>query len=349
MNFVLFALIAGFGLIAGLPTTADTITEREVTHPYQKCHGKTNVKNKFSARISDVKSGESYQGTLLMVPGGHQDTWIGSYASGEKEGQKRLINDLYDVGFRILEIKWKYSVTSDTIYEDAYSCSMYGLAQALTILRDEDIGTSSDPWWPAAQSDRFAFGTSSGQISISFAVDKWTSADTKMNRVVYGGGGTSYDLFGIIDCSSPEFSNEKPLELVDYLYDGASAKCTGDATCDGDTALAAALDEASLKNYIGTGSDDASRITKVLFNTGDDWGCNHDLNEDYYNDRLGTAGTDKELWDLEDGWCSADPDPWGHYIINTVYDLRSGANEDVDEWFDFIDAGTYNSGDVDCP
>eukprot|EP01084_Bolivina_argentea_P263097 445182_1 len=344
----LFCMIILFSLITlsfGTPETDDLIGNHQITHPSSKCNGKT-VTNKFDARISKVKSGQSYKGTFLVIPGGQAMEYVGhpDYAT-TKAGQQKLMNKLYDIGFRILEIRWKYSVTDNTRYDNAYSCSMYGVSQALQVLKDQNIGSSSNKWWPSSYLDRFAIGTSSGQIALQFAVDKWTMSFTRMNRVIYGGGESSYDLFDVIDCT--EANSSIPLEKVNFMYSGAETKCKNDATCDGDTALADALDEASLKNYIGTSSDDASRAEKVLFNTGNDWGCNHDMNEDYWYNRLGTEGTDKRIWDLEGTWCSLDIH--GHAIINTVYDERSGDTvPDVDEWFNFIKDGTM-AASVACP
>eukprot|EP01084_Bolivina_argentea_P263096 445181_1 len=339
----LFCMIILFSLITlsfGTPETDDLIGNHQITHPSSKCNGKT-VTNKFDARISKVKSGQSYKGTFLVIPGGQAMEYVGhpDYAT-TKAGQQKLMNKLYDIGFRILEIRWKYSVTDDVRYEDSWSCSMYGVAQALQILKDQFIGDTQDKWWPSVYLKRFAMGTSSGQISLQFAVDKWTVPFTRMNRVIYGGGESSYDLFDVIDCT--EANSSIPLAKIDFMYNGAVEKCTNDATCGGDDCLVNALEEASLRNYIGSEtSDDLNRANKILFNTGNDYGCNHDLNDDYFDKRLGTQNTDKIMWDLEGTWCGEYI--LGDSIINRVYDERPHINE----WFEFIRHGTMASS-VSC-
>lgn len=295
-----------------------------ITHDNILCPG--NTCNEFKARVSTRKTLSSLWAynsdplpTIVVLPGGISTRFVAEQCEGENEGAKALENALWDMGARILEVKWACQLGPDvqSTYWGTGSCPQTALHEALKTLSTTAIpGQSGEMWWPSDPDDRFAYGVSEGQNQIKFAMDVLDHASGEMNRAILGGGGNLYDLFDLANCednnSCVGFDNDackhveginrkfgptsSPPDTPVELCGGCVAGCLPGIpppcgqpdladTCDTGGALRGLVDGHSSRGFIEgwDGADD--RATAVLGSTGFDLGLNQKGNLEYLTTR----------------------------------------------------------------
>ena len=308
--------------------------------------------NQFSARITNrISSFAPWAGgscspgpVVLFVPGGAMNNYPSEaeidpddeegVGDDPPAGERLLYKKLYEKGARILEIRYRCQMLNDAIlfYKGTGSCQHTLLTAVLQKLNQRNIiehppgkpaKTTTEPWWPGDVDCRFAMGASEGETQLQFAVDVMDNARDGgigvMNRVVYGGGGTPYDIRGTVDCGNAgddllagcaAESNDscRNLEQVHFFFNNLAddvvdecGGCWNDCTnppvaehaancqlgglppnqknCAGNPQLEGPLDAASVATYIGPNSNPADDHQRILGAVLVNTGLDHGINE----------------------------------------------------------------------
>jgi hypothetical protein len=367
----------------------------------------TGVCNQFQARISNRKEDwnlgdwtglncSSPGPTVLFLDGGamtvyHSDGDINpdnGQGNDPPMGIRMLEKQLFEKGARILEIRYRCPMVDSRVgfYNGTESCQHTFLDTVLHTLATVNITEhppgqqpveTDEKWWPPATNPycRFAHSVSEGELQLQFSIDVLDNDVGIMNRVIMEGGGTQFDLRGLIDCADTGDGDDllpgcawegndscKNLEQTAFVFSeiatpdvvdvcgGCWNGCAGHSNnCDNpnvphnecyQTGTEEILDLNSIHHYIGDPDHDTTRILGgLVVTTGQDHGVNEEANVQYLAHH---AVTNKALWKFSHCQCTCSF--WAHGSINRVYEVLKGVNlpegrTPVSDWVEFFLTG----------
>ena len=191
------------------------ITNIDVSPDSQYCIKGDSPKQTFSARVSKQAPGTTYKGTFLQLSGSPTIYYVSDINLKTYSSRKLLEKDLYNLGYRILEVKfssktgWEPGMVFDEQWRgEGIACTAQPFVKALEVMQEQGM-------WPTEANDRYGLGTSNGAILWAYAVDYFKSPFAKSHRV-YLESPVVYNAYGQLKEASDLIFNQ-------FYYNGMAS------------------------------------------------------------------------------------------------------------------------------